>query len=171
MDILISPYAHQDALNDVARQVLPEGLEIQGHGSVYQESKHIYFQVSGKTTPSLLKDAQARFRELTSWHLSLSGCTFECFTPSSSVLELAAKRMVLSSWSCRRRNSVPLRELSCLLGFVKVDAYERTHSLVASFLFSWMPCALYVYKALARASRYDRLVHQTGAYHGSRCPD
>jgi Cft2 family RNA processing exonuclease len=135
VDILISPYAHQDALNDVARQVLPEGLEIQGHGSVYQESKHIYFQVSGKTTPSLLKEAQARFRELTSWHLSLSGADLSASAPSSSVLELAAKPMVLSSLEPQKAQLCAIEKLSCLPGFVKVDAYERTHSLVVSFLF------------------------------------
>jgi Predicted exonuclease of the beta-lactamase fold involved in RNA processing len=135
VDIVIAPYAHQDALNAAAHQVKPEGLEFQGHGSVYQETKHIHFEVAGQTTPQLIKEAQARFRELTGWHLTFSGASIGTSTSSVNKAELVAEPVAFSLLSCAEAERSADAQLRSLPGFMKVEADEAEHALVVSFLF------------------------------------
>ncbi|BCL82861.1 MBL fold metallo-hydrolase [Ktedonobacteria bacterium brp13] len=135
VDIMIAPYAHQDALNEVAYQVKPEGLDVQGHGSVYQETKHIHFDVSGQTTLQAMKEAQQRFRELTGWHLTFSGASIVVNAQSVSRFELVAEPMVFSLQNCEEAVQSANEQLHMLPGFVKVEPDEAEHSLIVTFLF------------------------------------
>ncbi|GHO88908.1 MBL fold metallo-hydrolase [Dictyobacter formicarum] len=135
VNITISPYAHQDALSEVAQQVLPEGLSIQSHPSVYQETKHIHFEVIGQTTPRALKEAQARYRERTGWHITFTGVTIGSTAVPQTLPETVAEP--LASVLLAREDAVNIAEqrLSSLPGFMQIDVEEASYSLIVSFLF------------------------------------
>ncbi|GCE25753.1 hypothetical protein KDA_12370 [Dictyobacter alpinus] len=135
VDITISPYAHQDALNEVAQQVLPEGLVIQSHPSVYQETKHIHFEVMGQTTPRALKEAQARYRDLTGWHLTFTGAIIGTTAISYSLPEMVAEPGAVSILSCEEAVNLADQRLQLLPGFVQIEPDEADQSLIISFLF------------------------------------
>ncbi|GER87127.1 hypothetical protein KDW_12890 [Dictyobacter vulcani] len=135
VNIVISPYAHQDALNEVAHQVLPEGLTIQSHPSVYQESKHIHFEVIGQTTPRALKEAQASYQDLTGWHLTFTGATIGATAISHALPETLAEPGMSSPVSCDEAFRLAEQRLHTLPGFVQIEPGETEQSLVVSFLF------------------------------------
>ncbi|GCF09037.1 MBL fold metallo-hydrolase [Dictyobacter arantiisoli] len=133
--IAISPYAHQDALAEVACQVLPEGSTIQSHPSVYQETKYIHFEATGQTTPQALKEAQARFRELTGWHLTFTGITIGAMAVPQAQPETVAEPVLPKLSGVEDAVSVAEQRLNNLPGFMQVESNEDEHSLILSFLF------------------------------------
>ncbi|GLV57414.1 hypothetical protein KDH_42500 [Dictyobacter sp. S3.2.2.5] len=133
INILVSPYAHQDALSEVAQQVLPEGLCIQSHPSVYQESKHIHFEVSGQTTPQALKEAQVHYRDLTGWHITFTGATIGATALPQTLPELVAEPVDGVPVSPEEALQFATQRLSSLPGFVRI--YAEDSCLIVSFLF------------------------------------
>ncbi|GCE04125.1 MBL fold metallo-hydrolase [Dictyobacter aurantiacus] len=133
VSIIISPYAHQDALSEVAQQVLPEGLSIQSHPSVYQESKHIHFEASGQTTPQALKEAQTHYRDLTGWHITFTGATIGATALPQTLPEMVAEPVAGVLVSPEEALQFATQRLSSLPGFVRV--YAEDSNLIVSFLF------------------------------------
>lgn len=65
------PYAQQKALIEVARRLLPEGVQVNGKASLYQENRTLTLTGSGSLTDQEKEGIQQQFSEETGWTLDL----------------------------------------------------------------------------------------------------
>jgi len=69
--VRLHPTAHQEALVEMARRVLPQGLTCKGTPSLYLDLHVVAVQCQGDASPEALQEAQRRFAEETGWQLEL----------------------------------------------------------------------------------------------------
>jgi Cft2 family RNA processing exonuclease len=70
--VLVQDGIHQEALAEMARRVLPEGLIQAGTPSIYQNQHAVLIQCKGTASPEEIQEAQEKFTEETGWQLTIT---------------------------------------------------------------------------------------------------
>ncbi len=65
------PYVHQKALIEAARRLLPEGVDVHGKASLYQDSRTLTLTCTGSIPAEEREDIQQQFSIETGWTLDL----------------------------------------------------------------------------------------------------
>jgi Cft2 family RNA processing exonuclease len=73
---------HQQALLEMARNLLPPGLTCNGTPSLYLDEQMVMVNYTGHAEPEVLQDVQERFLAETGWHLGLTTFSKTASTPS-----------------------------------------------------------------------------------------
>jgi hypothetical protein len=69
--VYLHPNAHQKALLEAARRLLPEGVGINGKASIYQESRTLTLPCTAPLSTEIQETMQRQFAEETGWQLNL----------------------------------------------------------------------------------------------------
>src|SRR5437588_985247 len=69
--VRLHPAVHHQALVEMARRLLPEGLTSNGTPSLHLDRETVRVYCQGMASPEAIQEAQQRFLEETGWHLEL----------------------------------------------------------------------------------------------------
>jgi Cft2 family RNA processing exonuclease len=70
--VLVQDGIHQEALAEMARNVLPDGLTPTGAPSIYHQQQAVLLQCKGAAAQELVQQAQQQFTEETGWQLTIT---------------------------------------------------------------------------------------------------
>jgi hypothetical protein len=69
VQINVAPHAHQGALVEAARKLLPAGLTLKKTPAIHLNQKEIHLRTTGQASDEAIKEAQERFAAETGWKL------------------------------------------------------------------------------------------------------